>query len=38
MKYQLGAFLLNTGELKRFKIQKEESSSSGVRRIKATIG
>lgn len=33
-----GPHALNTGELKRFKIQKEESSSSGVRRIKATIG
>lgn len=28
----------NTGELKSFKIQKEESSSAGVRRIKAIIG
>ncbi len=28
----------NTAELKSFKIQKEESSSAGVRRIKATIG
>ena len=28
----------NTGELKSFKILKEESSSSGVRRIKAVIG
>ena len=27
-----------TGELKSFKIQKEESSSAGVRRIKAVIG
>ena len=27
-----------TGELVSFKIQKEESSSAGVRRIKATIG
>ena len=27
----------NTGELGSFKIQKEESSSAGVRRIKATI-
>lgn len=33
-----GPHAMNTGELKRFKIQKEESSSSGVRRIKATIG
>jgi alanyl-tRNA synthetase len=33
-----GPHALNTGELKGFKIQKEESSSSGVRRIKATIG
>ncbi|MEZ4358382.1 MAG: alanine--tRNA ligase [Eubacteriales bacterium] len=28
----------STGELKSFKIVKEESSSAGVRRIKATIG
>ena len=28
----------NTGDLKSFKIQKEESSSAGVRRIKAVIG
>ena len=28
----------NTGDLVSFKIQKEESSSSGVRRIKAVIG
>lgn len=28
----------NTGELRSFKIQKEESSSAGVRRIKAVIG
>ncbi len=28
----------NTGDLVRFKIQKEESSSAGVRRIKAVIG
>jgi alanyl-tRNA synthetase len=28
----------NTADLKGFKIMKEESSSSGVRRIKATIG
>ena len=27
----------NTGDLVSFKIQKEESSSAGVRRIKATI-
>ena len=27
----------NTGALGSFKIQKEESSSAGVRRIKATI-
>lgn len=33
-----GPHALNTSELNRFKIQKEESSSSGVRRIKATIG
>ena len=28
----------NTADLVSFKIQKEESSSAGVRRIKATIG
>ena len=28
----------NTGDLGSFKIQKEESSSAGVRRIKAVIG
>ena len=28
----------NTGDLVSFKIQKEESSSAGVRRIKAVIG
>ena len=28
----------NTGDLKRFKIQKEEASSAGIRRIKAVIG
>ncbi|MBS5586642.1 MAG: hypothetical protein KHX36_10515, partial [Clostridiales bacterium] len=28
----------NTGDLKSFKILKEESSSAGVRRIKAVIG
>ena len=28
----------NTGELGKFKITKEESSSAGVRRIKAVIG
>ena len=28
----------NTGDLVRFKILKEESSSRGVRRIKAVIG
>ncbi len=28
----------NTGDLKSFKIQKEESSSAGVRRIKAVVG
>lgn len=33
-----GPHALNTGELKSFKIIKEESSSSGVRRIKAIIG
>jgi len=33
-----GPHALNTGELKSFNIIKEESSSAGVRRIKATIG
>lgn len=33
-----GPHASNTGELKLFKILKEESSSSGVRRIKAVIG
>jgi alanyl-tRNA synthetase len=33
-----GPHASNTGELKSFKILKEESSSSGVRRIKAVIG
>ncbi|NLD82846.1 MAG: hypothetical protein GX637_01660, partial [Clostridiales bacterium] len=33
-----GPHAANTGDLKSFKIQKEESSSAGVRRIKATIG
>ena len=33
-----GPHAKNTGDLKSFKIQKEESSSAGVRRIKATIG
>ena len=28
----------NTGDLVSFKIKKEEASSAGVRRIKATIG
>jgi alanyl-tRNA synthetase len=28
----------NTGDLKSFKILKEESSSAGVRRIKAVVG
>lgn len=32
-----GPHASNTGELKSFRILKEESSSSGVRRIKATI-
>ena len=32
-----GPHAKTTGELKQFKILKEESSSSGVRRIKATI-
>ena len=33
-----GPHASNTGVLKSFKIQKEESSSAGVRRIKAVIG
>lgn len=33
-----GPHAKSTGELKSFKIQKEESSSAGVRRIKAVIG
>jgi len=33
-----GPHALNTGDLGRFKIAKEESSGSGVRRIKATLG
>ena len=33
-----GPHASNTGDLISFKIQKEESSSRGVRRIKATIG
>jgi len=33
-----GPHVSNTGELGSFKIQKEESSSAGVRRIKATVG
>ena len=33
-----GPHVDNTAELKSFKIKKEESSSSGVRRIKAVIG
>ena len=45
--YTMGAFskeicggphATNTGDLKSFKIKKEEASSAGVRRIKATIG
>jgi alanyl-tRNA synthetase len=32
-----GPHAANTGELGGFKIQKEESSSAGVRRIKAVI-
>jgi len=32
-----GPHVRNTGELGRFKIQKEESSSAGVRRIRAVI-
>lgn len=32
-----GPHAANTGDLGRFKIQKEESSSAGVRRIKATL-
>ncbi|MDD4079965.1 MAG: alanine--tRNA ligase [Eubacteriales bacterium] len=33
-----GPHASSTGELGSFKIQKEESSSAGVRRIKATVG
>ncbi|MCC6643446.1 hypothetical protein IT411_01735, partial [Candidatus Peregrinibacteria bacterium] len=45
--YRMGDFSLeicggphadNTGDLKHFKIVKEEASSAGVRRIKAVIG
>jgi len=32
-----GPHIKNTGELGHFKIQKEEASSSGVRRIKAIL-
>ncbi|MBU2028470.1 alanine--tRNA ligase [Patescibacteria group bacterium] len=33
-----GPHVKNTGELEKFKIKKEESSSAGVRRIKAVLG
>ena len=33
-----GPHAQNTGDLVSFKIKKEESSSAGVRRIKAVIG
>ena len=33
-----GPHIANTNELKNFKIIKEESSSAGVRRIKAVVG
>ncbi len=33
-----GPHVKHTGELGSFKIQKEESSSAGVRRIRATVG
>ncbi len=33
-----GPHVENTGDLKSFKIQKEQSSSAGVRRIKAVVG
>ncbi len=33
-----GPHVTHTGELQGFKIQKEESSAAGVRRIKATVG
>ena len=33
-----GPHVNNTSELKSFKIKKEESSSAGVRRIKAVVG
>ena len=32
-----GPHVKNTGELGKFKIKKEESSSAGVRRIKAVL-
>ena len=32
-----GPHVKNTGELTRFKIKKEESSSAGVRRIRAVL-
>lgn len=34
----MGPHVSNTAELKSFKIQKEEASSAGVRRIKAVVG
>jgi alanyl-tRNA synthetase len=33
-----GPHCINTGDLKSFKVKKEQSSSAGVRRIKAVIG
>jgi alanyl-tRNA synthetase len=36
--YSGGPHASNTGDLGGFKILKEESSSAGVRRIKAVIG
>jgi alanyl-tRNA synthetase len=33
-----GPHVRNTGELQGFRIQKEESSAAGVRRIKAVVG
>jgi alanyl-tRNA synthetase len=32
-----GPHVINTGKLGKFKIKKEESSSAGVRRIKAVL-
>ena len=37
MQIRGGPHAKNTGDLGKFKIQKEESSSAGVRRIKAIL-